>query len=527
MSAARDDRQRSGVSPYPIELLTPSEMAEADRAAAAGSMPGSALMERAGAAVAEAVVQVLRDDRSRRVLVLCGPGSNGGDGFVAARRLKDAGWHVTLAAVCAPSAYRGDAAQAASRWAGDLGSLELATSDLSGFDLIVDALLGAGLARPVEGDMAAAIGAVNDWRLATSRPVLAVDVPSGLDGATGLVRGLAIEASHTITFFRLKPGHILLPGRVRCGHIMLADIGIEAGVLEAIRPQTYLNTSALWRADYPIPTLAGHKYARGHAVVVSGSLAHTGAARLSARGALRIGAGLVTVATPADALAVHAAALTAVMTQVADDAAGLRDVLADPRKNAVVLGPGLGVGDATRAKVHAALSAPGPDAPRRSVVLDADALTSFADRPDELFAAVRSGEHRTVLTPHDGEFGRLFGKAVDPAADKLARTRAAAQVSGATVLLKGPDTVVADPDGRACVAMSQAPWLATAGSGDVLAGMVGGLLAQGMPPFQAASAAVWLHAAAAQRFGPGLISEDIPEALPGVLRDLFAGAEDG
>ena len=230
---------------------------------------------------------------------------------------------------------------------------------------------------------------------------------------------------------------------------------------------------------------------------------------------------------PADALAVHAAALTAVMTQVADDAAGLRDVLADPRKNAVVLGPGLGVGDATRAKVHAALSAPGPDAPRRSVVLDADALTSFADRPDELFAAVRSGEHRTVLTPHDGEFGRLFGKAVDPAADKLARTRAAAQVSGATVLLKGPDTVVADHDGRACVAMSQAPWLATAGSGDVLAGMVGGLLAQGMPPFQAASAAVWLHAAAAQRFGPGLISEDIPEALPGVLRDLFAGAEDG
>ena len=353
---------------------------------------------------------------------------------------------------------------------------------------------------------------------------MAVDVPSGIDGATGLPRGAAVEASHTVTFFRLKPGHALLPGRLHCGALDLVDIGLPMEVLEGVAPRTSLNTPSAWLHHLPEPSLAGHKYARGHAVVVSGPIGQTGAARLCARGALRIGAGLVTVATPAEALPVHATALTAIMTRVADDADGLGAILADPRKNAVAMGPGLGVGAGTRALVHAALAAPDPgdnDAPPRSVVLDADALTSFADEPQTLFDAITASGHAVVLTPHDGEFAKLFGSVLDAKAPKPERVRVAAAVSGATVVLKGPDTTIADPDGRASIAMSEAPWLATAGSGDVLAGMVAGLLAQAMPAFEACCAAVWMHAEAARRFGPGLISEDIPDALPPVLRQLY------
>ena len=504
---------------FPTELLDPVDMARAD-ALAGATIPSIALMERAGEAVARAAARLIRADARGRCLVLCGPGNNGGDGFVAARLLANAGYEVAVAAVVPREALKGDAAAAAARWTGPVSPLEAAK--LEGCELVIDALFGAGLSRDIDGPSRVMIERLNAWSKATSTPVLAVDVPSGIDGASGAVRGIAVEASDTITFFRLKPGHILLPGRLKRGTLALADIGIEAAVLDEIAPMTHLNVPALWQAALPVPQLAGHKYARGHALVVSGPIAQTGAARLCARGALRAGAGLVTVATPRDALPIHAAALTAIMTRVADDADALRAILEDRRKNAVALGPGLGVGEGTRALVLAALEAPvaEQDAPPRAVVLDADALTSFADAPEQLFAAIGRSGITVVLTPHEGEFGRLFGRCVDPTAAKPARTRRAAAASGAIVVLKGPDTVVAAPDGHASIAASEAPWLATAGAGDVLGGIIAGLLAQAMPGFDAASAAVWMHADAARRFGPGLISEDLPDLLPSVLKEL-------
>ena len=494
-------------------------MAEADRLAAR-TIPSSALMLSAGEAVANAARALLEPHRSGRVLILCGPGNNGGDGYVAARLLSETGCEVTVASLGERGALKGDAADAAARW--PVAVVALADADVAHADLVIDALFGAGLSRDIDGAAAVAIDRVNAWAKATGRPVLAIDMPSGVDGASGAVRGTAIEASDTITFFRLKPGHVLMPGRLRCGRIGLADIGIAPNVLDDIRPTTRLNIPALWGSAYPVPSMEGHKYGRGHAIVVSGPIAQTGAARLCARGALRAGAGLVTVATPADALPVLAAALTAIMTRIADGPEALADLLADARLNVVAMGPGLGVGAATRDLVRAALRPTKPDAPARALVLDADALSSFADDPPALFDAIAQGGHAVVLTPHDGEFAKLFGKVLDVSRAKPHRTREAARLSGAVVVLKGPDTVVAHPDGRAAIAASDAPWLATAGSGDVLGGIIAGLLAQKMPAFEAAAAGVWLHAEAAHLFGPGLISEDIPETLPRVVGRLIS-----
>ena len=320
----------------------------------------------------------------------------------------------------------------------------------------------------------------------------------------------------TVTFFRLKPGHLLLPGRLHCGEVRLADIGIPASVLGPIAPKTFANEPPLWRAEFPWPRPESHKYARGHAVVVSGPVYSTGAARLGARGALRIGAGLVTVASPRDALEVNAAELTAIMVREADDARSLAALLSDQRKNAVLIGPGLGVGERSKDMVLAALRS---DA---AIVLDADAITSFAEEPGELFAAIAAHVGAVALTPHDGEFARLLPDLL--ALPKLERARRGAARAGAILVLKGADTVVAAPDGFASINAMTSPFLATAGSGDVLAGMILGLLAQGMPAFPAASAAVWLHGAAAAAFGPGLIAEDLPETLPMVLRGLRASA---
>ncbi|MGD0633283.1 MAG: NAD(P)H-hydrate dehydratase [Beijerinckiaceae bacterium] len=507
---------------FPVELLLPAEMSEADRLSAQHGEKGSVLMERAGRAVAQAALRLLGEDRGR-VIILCGPGNNGGDGFVAARVLREYGLEAVIGLLGPREKLTGDAASASAHWTGAVEPL--ASLDFEEAGLVIDALFGAGLSRDIEGEAKDAILRLNEWSKRLSRPVLAIDVPSGIDGASGLVRGVAVEASACVTFFRLKPGHFLLPGRLYCGALTLADIGIDPRLLATIKPQASLNVPALWAAALPVPRTAGHKYNRGHALVVSGPLAYTGAARLAARGALRAGAGLVTVATPADALAVHASALTAIMARVCDTPGDLEDILNDRRKNAVVLGPGLGVGQRTRDFVLAALAGIEIDGdegePRRAVVLDADALASFAREPQALFAAIKASLHAAVLTPHDGEFAKLFGTLIDPAASKLDRTRQAAALSGATVLLKGADTVVATPDGRASIAASDAPWLATAGSGDVLSGMIAGLLAQSMPVFEAASAAVWMHADAAQRFGPGLVSEDISEMLPKVFRQLF------
>jgi ADP-dependent NAD(P)H-hydrate dehydratase / NAD(P)H-hydrate epimerase len=487
-----------------LELLTAEEMGRADRLTIEGGIKGAVLMENAGRAVADEVSRRFPD--AETVTVLCGPGNNGGDGFVAARHLRERGYKVRLGFNGDPACLPPDAAAMAKLW-GE-GREKLSADLLAGGDVVVDALFGAGLARPIEGAFAELIDDVN----ASGLPVVAIDVPSGIDGTTGEVRGTVIEAVSTVTFFRLKPGHLLLPGRFHCGEVKLAQIGIPDSVLTTIAPKTFANEPLLWLSNFPWPKPEGHKYARGHAVVVSGPAYSTGAARLGARGALRIGAGLVTVASPRDAIKVNAAQLTAIMVREADDARALANLLADERKNAVLIGPGIGVGERTKELVLAALAS------KAAVVLDADAITSFSDDAKRLFAVIRSRKAPVIMTPHDGEFARLFGDI--RAASKLERAREAAAHSGVVILLKGSDTVVAAPDAIASVNATTSPWLATAGSGDVLGGMVAGLLAHGMTAFQAASAAVWLHGSAAKTFGPGLIAEDIPEMLPAVLRDL-------
>src|SRR5262249_8214645 len=344
------------------------------------------------------------------------------------------------------------------------------------------------------------------------------DLPSGINGTTGAVIGSAVMAAESVTFFRRKPGHVLLPGRVHCGRVQVADIGIPAQVLERVRPHTFLNRPALWQARVPRPRIDGHKYARGHAVVVSGGASHTGAARLAARAALRSGAGLVTIASPRDALAINAAASLAVMVRPVDGAGELAAYLADRRLNALVLGPGGGVGQPMRELVTAGLKGP------RGVVLDADALTSFEDHLGDFVAVLAGREHPAVLTPHSGEFARLFKSEpqITSQSSKIDMARAAAPRPRAIRLLRGPDRVIAARDGRAAVNDTAPAWLATAGAGDVLAGFIAGLLAQGMPGFEAAAAAAWLHGEAATHFGPGLIAEDLSEAVPIVYRALFA-----
>jgi NAD(P)H-hydrate epimerase len=477
------------------EILTSAEMAAADAFAVAHGIPSLTLMENAGRAVAEAIAARFPPSS---VAVLCGPGNNGGDGFVVARLLEERGFTVRVAH---DGGHKADAATMAQRWRGD--SVALTPTALEGAVLVVDALFGAGLNRPLEGatrEMVATLGAAL---------VIAIDVPSGLSGDTGKPLGeAAVRAALTVTFFRKKPGHLLLPGRLLCGETVVADIAIPA---QAAQSSLFENTPALW--TYPWPRLEGHKYARGHCVVVSGPAHATGAARLAARGALRIGAGLVSVATPPDAVAANAAHLTAIMLRPFLGAEALAELLSDRRLNAVVLGPGLGVGAQTRELVMAALAS------GAVMVLDADALTSFREHPQTLFNHLHE---RCVLTPHAGEFERLFPGLLDESAGKVEAARAAASRSGAAVLLKGADTVIAAPDGRAAINANAPPTLATAGAGDVLAGFIGGLLAQGMPAFEAAAAGAWLHGDAAARFGPGLIAEDLPEILPESLTALAA-----
>jgi hydroxyethylthiazole kinase-like uncharacterized protein yjeF len=469
-------------------LLTSAEMARADALAAGLGQPPERLMTRAGEAVAAAL---RRRWSARPALVLCGPGNNGGDGYVIARALREAGWAVRVAGLGEPKS--GAAALHRGRWTEAVESV--GPRALEGAALVVDALFGAGLARPLEGAAAATIEALAQRR----PPTVAVDVPSGLDGDSGLARGAAAPADVTVTFFRLKPGHLLQPGRRLCGELVLADIGLPSAVLQTIAPATWANTPALWQAAFPWPDSASHKYRRGHAVVRGGARM-TGAARLSATAARRIGAGLVTLAVPAGAASIYAADRPGTLVQVVADFA---EALADERRNAVLVGPGNGRDGETDKAVAVAL------ARGCAVVLDADAL---AGDPDRLR---RAGTAPLVLTPHEGEFTRLFGPIGGEG--RLAAARRAAVASGAVVLLKGSDTVVAAADGRAAVAAGAPPGLATAGSGDVLAGIVLGLLAQGMPGFESAAAAAWLHARAAASTGPGMLAEDLAEALPEAL----------
>jgi len=479
------------------EIMTVAEMGAADRAAVAGGVPTTALMERAGLAVADAV-------RARfaacPVVIWCGPGDNGGDGYVVARHLRRRGWSVRVE-VAAPPATTA-ARWAAGRWKGETVAL---SADPVPAGLYIDALFGAGLSRPLEGEVARLARAVSGLKA----PVIAIDTPSGIIGDTGRMLGdVAFRADLTVTFHRRKPAHVLAEGRRACGEILVADIGLEP---PSVPFTLYENTPDLWAARFPWPALDAHKHRRGRLKVISGDAWSTGAARLAARGGLRIGAGVVTVLSPPGALAVNAAHLEAVMLAPLDSEAGLE---ADAEAaDAVIIGPAAGVGEATvrNLSIIARTGA--------ALIVDADALTSFRYDPEALFSVL---DRDDVITPHPGEFERIFPGLLARSPERITAVREAARLAGAVILLKGPDTIVAAPDGRAAVSLNGTPWLATAGSGDVLAGFIGGLIAQGMESFEAACAGAWIHAECGALHGPGLISEDLPGLAPVILARLLA-----
>lgn len=471
-------------------------MVEADRLTVEAGTPGVDLMRNAGMAVAREAMQRWS---ARPVVVLCGPGNNGGDGFVVATALAASGWPVRLGLLGARDRLRGDAHHHAARWSGAVEPFGLRLLDGAG--LVVDALFGSGLNRALGADVAPTLAAIAERRL----PVIAIDVPSGLNGDTGESSG-ALTAECTVTFTRKKPGHVLLPGRYLCGATVVADIGTPAAVLDKIAADTWENHPEIWKEGLPKIAAGGNKYTRGHALLCGG-YPTSGAARMAARAAARAGAGLTTIAVPEAGLQVYEAALTSIMVRPLAQPKDLEHLLADSRFTALLIGPGAGINDTTRRHALEMLAS------ARPVVLDADAISVFAERPRDLFQAIRGA---CVLTPHEGEFARLFHMG----GDKLARARAAARLSGAVIVLKGADTVISAPDGRAIINSNAPPTLATAGAGDVLGGFILGLLAQRMDAFLAAAAAVWLHGAAAAEFGPGLLAEDLPDLLPSVLRRL-------
>lgn len=529
------------------ELLTAAQMRSLEQAAiASGEVTGLELMERAGKGVVEAIFEEWPELRatSHRAVVLCGPGNNGGDGFVVARLLKEWGWQVEVFLYGDPEKMPPDARVNYQRWCemGEVAPLAALTAAVDAqprppADVTVDAVFGIGLSRPLPEDVREVF--CNRVMSQLSGPVVAVDVPSGLCADSGRPLepqsdrtecrdaardGFVVQASLTVTFYSLKPGHLLQDGPRHCGKVVVADIGLEQqGQTQMRLTAGHVGTLGKRRET--------HKYTHGHALIVSGDHGRAGAARLAARGALRIGAGLVTLASPPAAMAENAARLDAIMLRAVASGAGLAEVLQDKRINALCLGPGMGTAEAQAGLLAVALARSSPlhEGVGRRLVLDADALTILSQRPD-LFAALHGS---CVLTPHAGEFARLFPDIAaklnapatcGPAYSKVDATREAAARAGCVVLFKGSDTVVADPHGRcalnAAVYDRAAPWLATAGSGDVLAGFITGLLARGFSPFDAASTGAWLHVECARSFGPGLIAEDLPEELPKVFRAL-------
>jgi len=484
------------------KILSVSGHYAADSFAAANEVSGITLMEAAGAAV----VQEIRERWSRRkTLVLCGPGNNGGDGFVVARLLQNVDWSVQVAVLGDPAAYRGDASRMLDLWDGLAGPLNGII--VGEFDLIVDAMFGAGLSRPLESEVRHLASELAN----TNKPVIAIDVPSGVLGDTGDFAEAAVKACLTVTFHRLKPAHVLEPSRSLCGEIVLADIGIPDGWQNGTDAHAELNTPSLW-PHLPVSYSAEtHKHRKGRLCIVSGGASASGAARLAAMAGLRSGAGLVTLLSPSAAMQVNAIHATAIMLKRFEGGEGLIDALDDRRATATVIGPGCGIGPATVECVIAATSREG------ALVLDADALTSFEAQPEHLFQHLREGD---VLTPHEGEFRRLFPDILEAKLSKFERARMAAERAGCVIVYKGADTVIAAPDGRVRVNIHASPALATAGSGDVLAGMIGAFLGQGLDVFDAASAAAWLHGDAGIQLGEGLIAEDIPSALPTVFADL-------
>ncbi len=495
-----------------MELLTNQQMQTADRLTIASGVTSFKLMQQAASSVAQHIRSKFQPDS--KVVVACGPGNNGGDGYIVAQLLSESGFKVEVWSPLALNRLSGDAEKAKEFWGGEVAVGD--PPDALSAQIIVDGLFGSGLRGPLRGTLELWVNKINQAAASQGTHVVSIDVPSGLNGDTGNFEGISVQAHSTVTFFRRKPAHLLLPGRFLCGDVVVTDIGIKTSVLDSLNVQTFENGpshSSLWLDHLPMVTVDNHKYDRGHTVVYSGPVHATGAARLSAAGALRIGSGLVTLASPLASVAVNAAHLTAVMIKPISQLTDFETFLNGNRISSVVLGPANGVGEQTRNNVVAALKS------NTSAVLDADALTSFENNPNQLFDAIAASNQPVVITPHDGEYARLFDMEADEN-DRLSRAQHASKTSGAIVVLKGADTVIASPDGRAAINSNAPPNLATAGSGDVLAGFIGGLLAQKMPPFEAACAGVWLHGQCANEFGQGLISEDLPSMLPQVLTGL-------
>ena len=501
-----NSKHKTGAGAFALRIVTAREMQRTEQTAFAAGLDSFTAMERAGRAVADAI---LARWRRRPVLVLCGPGNNGGDGYIIAAAFRAAGWPVSVAALAAPSSI--DARRAATGW----GSAALEPDDITWPDaggLIVDALFGIGLTRRLEGTAANLVQRANQ----SGAPIVSVDIPSGIHADTGAMLGIAIAATLTVTFAWSKPGHVLLPGRTATGELVIADIGLPAApVPDAVAP-VWQNTPALWRHALPVPRVQDHKYSRGHLLAIGGGVM-TGAVRLAVRAARRGGAGLATILAPAAVVPLYAQDQAGAIVRPRTGTAEVADFLKDSRVTAVLIGSGLEPGGETADLLSHVLAA------RRATVVDGGGLDAWRDIDHDL-TAERAGP--VVLTPHEGEFARLCGDLGDdlgPGHGKLQRAQAAARLFGAVIVLKGADTVIAAPDGRAIVNGEAPAYLATAGSGDVLAGLIAGLLAQGMDAFAASAAAVWLHAEAARRFGPGLLAEDLPDLLPKVAAELSAG----
>ncbi|HET6159213.1 MAG TPA: NAD(P)H-hydrate dehydratase [Dongiaceae bacterium] len=481
-----------------LVLLTGAEMRAAEQAAFARGLPSFEAMHRAGLAVADAIMARWPAASCGAVHVLCGPGNNGGDGFVVAATLRDAGYRVVVHALRPKAGYAGDAARAAALWRGEAtipDAAALATLDETA--VVVDALFGIGLDRALEGDAAALIDAVHKARAT----VVAVDIPSGVHSDDGRVLGVAITADMTVTFGWRKAGQFLLPGAVRCGEILVADVGFTAADLAAATPGCWLNAPALWSAVYPVPQPTDHKYQRGHAVIVGGAVM-TGAARLAARAARRVGIGLLTLAVPPEVWPIYAGDQPGAIVRTVADRTALIAIAGDERISALLVGSGLEPDAETADLVRTCIAL------SRPTVIDGGGLTVLAG--DGLLA---QGWPDLVLTPHEGEFGRLFPDLV-ARESKVGRALEAARRAGCTIVLKGSDTVIAAPDGRSLISEGAPATLATAGSGDVLAGIITGLLGLHLQPFLAAAMGVWLHGRAAQGAGLGLIAEDLPDRLP-------------
>ncbi len=471
-------------------------MARVDLAAARSGIDSFALMLRAGEAAAAAALRFYPE--ALRFVVLCGPGNNGGDGYVAASALARAGANAVVYSLTDVGELKGDAARAQAGCGLPVAALDVFLP-LAG-DVIIDGLFGAGLTRDVAPIVRQTIAAIE----AAGLPVLAIDLPSGIDGATGGIRGAAFKAAHTVTFMTRKPGHLLLPGRLHCGDVEVFDIGIPRRIVEAEAGKLWVNGRQLWARQVKVASAQDHKYRRGHLTVFSGPETATGAARLSAKAGLSAGAGLVTLASPASALAINAGHLTAVMLSRLDTVADLSAWLADTRRTTFVLGPGFG--DLDRARRFAVMVGEAG----RNLVLDADGISAFKGAAGQLSSAFQDGEPRLVVTPHEGEFARLFPDiASDTTLGKVEKALAAAKAIGGIVVYKGADSVIASPDGRAAIEEKAPATLATAGSGDVLAGIIGARLANGMPGFEAACAGVHQHGQAALRAGQGMTAEDL------------------